>query len=144
MQAWSIAKGKTCLRLRQPLRFQARSRLLLASCTNHISVPPGAEAFTVMPVDFPAVATAAAVHTTVRVPVPADVPATASDAVSFTAELLVVGEPECEKQPRIAESEQTTTGKQKFCFIHSTSGDIDAWSVAAKPCYRCYHTRCYL
>ena len=71
------------------------------------------------------------------------VPATAPDAEALTAELLVCSEPECEKQPCIAESGQTTTGKPKFCFLHSTSGDIDAWSVAAKTCNRCYHTRCY-
>ena len=87
------------------------------------SVPPGAEAFTAGTVDIPATATAAAVRTTVRVPVPADVPATAPDAEALTAELLVCGEPECEKQPCIAESGQTTTGKPKFCFLHSTSGD---------------------
>ena len=62
---------------------------------------------------------------------------------SLTPELLVCGEPERENQPCIAESGQTTTGKPKFCFRHSTSGDIDAWSVAAKICNRCYHTRCY-
>ena len=107
------------------------------------SVPPGAEAFTEGPVDIPATATAAAVRTTVRVPVPADVPATAPDAEALTPELLVCGEPERENQPCIAESGQTTTGKPKFCFRHSTSGDIDAWSVAAKICNRCYHTRCY-
>ena len=52
------------------------------------SVPPGAEAFTAGPVDIPATASAAAVRTTVRVPVPADVTATAPDANALTAELL--------------------------------------------------------
>ena len=88
-------------------------------------VPPGAEAFTAGPVDIPATATAAAVRTTRRVPVPADVPATAPDADALTTELLVCSEPECENQPCIAESGQTTTGKPKFCFLRSTSGDID-------------------
>ena len=44
--------------------------------------------YTTGTVDIPATASAAAVRTTVRVPVPADVTATAPDANALTAELL--------------------------------------------------------
>ena len=107
------------------------------------SVPPVAEAFTAGPVDIPATATAAAVLTTVRVPVPADVPATAPDAEASQQRSWSAASQECENHPCIAESGQTTTGKPKFCFLHSKSGDSDAWSVAPKTCKRCYHARCY-
>ena len=88
MQAWSIATGKTCLRLRQPLRFPGSIASFFDRRAQTTSVPPGAKAFTAGPVDIPATASAAAVRTTVRVPVPADVTATAPDANALTAELL--------------------------------------------------------
>ena len=88
VQAWSIATGKTCLRLRQPLRFPGSIASFFDRRAQTTSVPPGAKAFTAGPVDIPATASAAAVRTTVRVPVPADVTATAPDANALTAELL--------------------------------------------------------
>ena len=50
------------------------------------SVPPDAETFTAGPVDIPATASAANVHTTV--PVPADVPAAVPDAEALTREVI--------------------------------------------------------
>ena len=94
---------------RQLLRYQARSRLFLAVVHKpHLCLP--------VPVDIPATATAAAVRTTVPLPVPADVPATAPDAEALTAELLICGESECDNQLCIPEPGQTTTGMPKFCY----------------------------
>ena len=123
VQAWSIATGKTCLRLRQPLRFPGSIASFFDRRAQTTSVPPGAKAFTAGPVDIPATASAAAVRTTA--PVRADVTATAPDAEALSAELLVCGEPECENQPCFAEPGQTTVLSHPL---------LPAWSVGAKTC----------